>query len=76
MVLDKLKVIAALGLAIQILRVFFPGLDFGEEFEGSAKALVEALYVIVPIVIGWFVPETVASIDRLVPRGVGSTSNR
>lgn len=67
--LDKMKVILFLGLVIQILRVVLPDLDFGSEFEGAAEALVESIYVLVPIVAGWFTPESRAQIARLKTRG-------
>ena len=64
--LNKLKVAAILGVALQTLRTFFPSLDFGGEFEGAARALIDALYVLIPIVAGWFVKEPQANVDALV----------
>ena len=67
--LDKIKVIMVLGVVIQLLRAFFPGLDFGADFEGSAKAIVEALYVLVPIAAGWFTSERAVLVAGLKLRG-------
>ena len=66
--LNKLKVTAIVGLAIQALRMFFPALDFGSEFEGAVSALIEAVYVLIPIIFGWFTPESSAEIAKLSMR--------
>jgi hypothetical protein len=63
--LDKLKVIAAFSVVLQLVRVFFPALDFGAEFEGAAKALIEALYVLIPVAAGWFTKESEALVHGL-----------
>ncbi len=66
--LDKLKVITVVGLFLQVLRVFIPSLEVPDDFGMVLGGLVESLYVIIPVVIGWFVPEREATIDGLTPR--------
>ncbi len=65
-ILNKMKVVLGLGVVLQVVRVFFPSLDVGEDFEGAAKAVIEAVYVLVPIIAGWFVKESPATADALV----------
>ena len=65
-VLNKIKVIAGLSVTLQVIRVFFPQLDVGEDFQGSAAALIDSLYVLVPIIVGWFVKESDDTLDALV----------
>ena len=66
--LNKLKAILGLGVILQVVKVFFPGLDLGDGFEGAAEALIDSLYIIVPIVISWFVKESPATVSKLVTK--------
>ncbi len=63
--LNKLKVILGFGVIMQVVRVFFPQFDVGDDFEPGVQALIEALYVVVPIILGWFVKESPATIAAL-----------
>ena len=64
--LNKVKVILALGVVLQVVRVFFPQIDIGADFEGAAEALIDSLYVIVPVIAGWFVKESGETVAGLV----------
>ncbi len=66
--LNKMKVILGLGVVLQVVRVFFPNLDVGDDFEGAAKAIIESIYVLVPIIAGWFVKESPATVAALVKK--------
>jgi hypothetical protein len=66
--LDKMKVILVVGMALQFLKAFFPTLDFGEEFEGGIEGLIDSLYVVIPVVIGWFTKESEAQMAKLATR--------
>ncbi len=66
--LDKMKVILIVGMALQFVKAFFPDLDFGEDFEGAVQGLIDSLYVVVPVVAGWFTKESDDLVAKLVTR--------
>ncbi len=66
--LNKAKVLLALGIILQVIRVFFPQLDISNAFEGATVDLIETLYVLVPLVIAWFIKESDATVDALVTK--------
>lgn len=65
--LDKLKVIAAVGLVLQALRMFL-GLEVPADFGPALEMLVNSLYIIVPVVAGWFVKERDSTVAALKTR--------
>ena len=64
-ILNKGKFLIGFGVVLQVVRVFFPQLDISNEFEESARNLIETLYVFVPIVLSWFVKESPATVAAL-----------
>ena len=66
--LDKMKVILLVGMVLQFVKAFFPVLDFGEGFEGAIEGLIDSLYIVVPVIIGWFTKESSALAARLLLR--------
>jgi len=66
--LDKMKVIMFIGVALGILRTFFPTLDLGEDFEQALEGLVNSLYVLIPIGIGWKVKESAEKVAKLTTK--------
>lgn len=66
--LDKMKVILIAGLLFQVLKAFVPSLDFSEGFDGAVEALINSIYVIVPVVVGWFTKESQKQVNKLVTR--------
>ena len=63
--LNKVKVIAVVGIVLGVLRAAVPGLDVGEDFQAAVEGLINALFVIIPVAIGWFARETKKSTDAL-----------
>lgn len=61
--LKKVQAIAIVGLVLSVLRSF--GLEAPEEFGRAVEAVVNALYVIVPVIVGWWVPESRAKLQKL-----------
>ena len=66
--LDKMKVILVVGMVLQFIKAFFPGLDFGDGFDGAVEGLIDSLYVVIPVVLGWFTKESAALAAKLVTR--------
>ena len=64
--LNKVKVIAVVGVVLGVLRAVVPGLDVGEEFQMAVEGLINALFVIIPVAAGWFAKETKKTRDALV----------
>ncbi len=66
--LNKVKMIGIVGLVLGIVRAAVPGANVGEEggdFQTAVEVLINSLYVIIPIAIGWFVKETKKTTDAL-----------
>lgn len=66
--LRKLKVVAIVGLALQVARSFGLELDAPDDFPQQVEALVNSLYVVVPVVVAWFTPENESLVARLKMR--------
>ena len=66
--LDKMKVVLLLGMVLQFVKAFFPALDFGDGFEGAIEGLIDSLYVVVPVIIGWLTKESSVLAAKLVVR--------
>lgn len=63
--LNKLKVIALVGVLLSVVRIFFPELDVPEDFEATVSGLIDALFVVVAVVAGWFTKESAAEVAKL-----------
>jgi len=66
--LDKMKVILLVGMVLQFVKAFFPVLDLGDGFEGAIGGLIDSLYVVVPVIVGWFTKESSVLAAKLVVR--------
>ncbi len=64
--LNKLKITLVVGVAIQVLRVFLPDLSVSGDFEAAVNGLVDVLFVIIPVAVGWFKKESQSNVDALV----------
>ena len=64
--LDKLKVVMLVGIALQVLRVFVPGVSVPEGFETEVNLLVDSLFAVVPVMAGWFKSESADNVKNLV----------
>lgn len=65
-VLNKVKVITIVGIAIGLVRAVVPDFEIGAGFQTAVEALVNSLFVIIPVAIGWFTKETKETRDALV----------
>ncbi len=63
--LNKLKVIAFVGLVLSALRLLFPDFDIPAEFDSAVEALISAVFVIVAVVSGWLTSESQALVNKL-----------
>jgi len=63
--LNKLKVILLVGVVLQVLRVFVPTLPMPEDFETQIASLVDVLFVIIPVFVGWFTKESAEQVENL-----------
>ncbi len=52
-------------LALQVARGFGLELHAPEDFGQSVEILVNSLYAVIPVVAGWFTPESAAQVARL-----------
>jgi hypothetical protein len=53
------------GVAIQVLRAFVPGVEMPADFASQINTLVDILFAVVPIVAGWFASESRAKVKAL-----------
>ena len=65
MLLDKLKVVLIVGIVLQALRVFLPDLPTPAEFQTQVNVLVDSLFVVIPVIAGWFKKESAVKIREL-----------
>lgn len=63
--LNKLKVTMIVGVGLQVIRAFFPDLPMPEDFEGVLNTIVNSLFIVVPVIVGWFAKESEAQIAKL-----------
>lgn len=63
--LDKLKITMLVGIALGAIRVFLPDLPIPEDFEEVVGAVVNGIFVIAAVVIGWMKKESAAKIAEL-----------
>ena len=63
--LDKLKITMLIGLALGLLRVFLPDLPVPEGFEEVVAAVVNGVFVIVAVAMGWLKKESALKVKAL-----------
>jgi ACR3 family arsenite efflux pump ArsB len=63
--LTKLKVTLIIGVVIQVLRVFVPALEVPDNFGSLLNSVIESIWVVIPIIAGWFTKESQENIDNL-----------
>ncbi len=66
--LDKLKIIALVGMALSAIRLLFPDFDIPQEFDAAVESLISAVFVIVSVAAGWFTTERAVLVDKLKVR--------
>ena len=66
--LDKLKITMIIGLVLGVIRVFLPDLPIPEDFEKVIEAVVNGIFVIIAVGIGWKNKESQAKVAALVTK--------
>ena len=63
--LDKLKVVMLVGVALQVLRNFFPAVEIPGDFQPAVETLINSLFVVIPVVAAWFKRESAQKVAKL-----------
>ncbi len=64
--LDKLKITALVGIALQVLRAFVPDIELPAGFDATVvDTLANIFLVIVPVGAGWFKKESSVELAKL-----------